>query len=75
MVAPKAGDSGQAEVDEEVAISLARELLRRGRSPSRAAKEVAARMTIPRNQAYEIVLRVHEPPLPDGRNVREGTGE
>ena len=75
VVAPKAGDSGQAEVDEEVAISFARELLRRGRSPSRAAKEVAARMTIPRNQAYEIVLRVHEPPLPDGATFEEKQGE
>lgn len=44
-----------AEVDEEAASALARALLDDGKRPSVVAKEVARRLGIPRNQAYEIV--------------------
>lgn len=45
-------------VDEAAAEALARALLEEGRRPSAAAREVAARLGIPRNRAYEIVHRV-----------------
>jgi 16S rRNA (cytidine1402-2'-O)-methyltransferase len=53
---PEAG--GMDRVDEVAARALARALLGEGRSPSRAARELAARLDVPRNRAYEIVLSV-----------------
>lgn len=38
------------------AVTLAAELVAAGRRPSAAAKELAARLDIPRNEAYEIAL-------------------
>jgi 16S rRNA (cytidine1402-2'-O)-methyltransferase len=75
VVAPSEGDLTRAEVDEEVAVSFAGELLKRGRTPSRAAKELAARMTIPRNFAYEIVLRVRESLVPESSGSEGGVRE
>lgn len=46
---------GQATVDEEAASALARALLNRGERPSQAAREVARRLGIPRNQAYQLI--------------------
>lgn len=46
-------------VDEEAARALAAALLAEGLSPSRAARELARRLGLPRNLAYDIV---HEPP-------------
>lgn len=51
--APLPNVPGPAE--QEVARELARALLEEGSSPSRAAREVANRLKLPRNLAYEIV--------------------
>lgn len=48
------------EIDAEVAKALARALLGRGVRPSRAAREVARRLGIPRNLAYELVHSLDE---------------
>lgn len=40
---------------EEAVVSLASELLRQGTKPSEAAREVAARLDVKRNEAYRIV--------------------
>jgi 16S rRNA (cytidine1402-2'-O)-methyltransferase len=47
-------------VDRAAASALAGALLGEGVSPSRAAKEVARRLRIPRNQAYEVVQSLAE---------------
>ncbi len=44
-----------AGVDEEAAAALAGALLAEGKRPSVVAKEVARRLRVPRNRAYEIV--------------------
>ena len=44
-----------AEVDEAAAAALAAALLDAGGRPSVVAKEVARRLGVPRNRAYEIV--------------------
>jgi 16S rRNA (cytidine1402-2'-O)-methyltransferase len=46
---------GADEVDEAAARALGAALLEGGRKPSTAAREVARRLGIPRNTAYEIV--------------------
>lgn len=46
---------GPDEVDEAAAEALARALLERGMRPSRASREVARRLGIPRNLAYDLV--------------------
>jgi 16S rRNA (cytidine1402-2'-O)-methyltransferase len=43
------------EADEEAARALARALMSEGASPSHAAREVARRLNLPRNLAYEVV--------------------
>lgn len=48
-------DEAGAEVDRDAAAALARALLNQGVSPSRAAKEIATRLRIPRNLAYRVV--------------------
>ncbi len=56
VVVMLAGAEGvSAEVDEEAAAALARALLEDGGRPSVVAKEVARRLGVPRNRAYEIV--------------------
>ena len=50
---PETGDTGA--VDEGAARALAQSLLNEGLSPSRAAKEVARRLKLPRNLSYEVV--------------------
>lgn len=47
-------------VDEEAAAALAAALLEAGGRPSVVAKEVARRLDVPRNRAYEIVQRLKE---------------
>ena len=54
VVAP-ASDVEPGEDREELARSLAEELLGQGLKPSKAAKEVAARLDLARNEAYRIV--------------------
>lgn len=51
--APEAPESDG--VDEEAARALARVLLRDGTSPSRAARQVARGLGVPRNRAYALV--------------------
>ena len=57
VVAP--ADSGASEADRaarlDAAKGLARELAAEGMKPSAAAKEIAARLDLPRNDAYRIV--------------------
>lgn len=53
LVAGATGVSGA--VDEEAAAALARALLDDGGRPSVVAREVARRLGVPRNRAYEIV--------------------
>lgn len=53
--------------DEEAGRMLARALLDQGRRPSTVARDVARRLGIPRNQAYEIALSVA-----DGDGGEEG---
>lgn len=47
-------------VDEAATRALARVLLDEGSSPSRAAREVARRLGVPRNKAYALVQEVAE---------------
>jgi 16S rRNA (cytidine1402-2'-O)-methyltransferase len=49
-----------SEQDPEAARRLARALLAEGSSPSSAAKEVAKRLNMPRNLAYEVVQEAKE---------------
>ncbi|NIP79815.1 MAG: rRNA (cytidine-2'-O-)-methyltransferase, partial [Gemmatimonadetes bacterium] len=61
VVVVLAGSAGvPAAVDEEAAAALARALLADGGRPSVVAKEVARRLGVPRNRAYEIVQRLKE---------------
>jgi 16S rRNA (cytidine1402-2'-O)-methyltransferase len=56
VVGPGAVDREAAlRVDETAIRSLAAALLDEGRSPSRVAREVARRLDVPRNRAYELV--------------------
>ncbi len=66
VVAParSSGDGGEA--DAQAVRALARALLDQGRSPSRAAREVAERLRVPRNQAYSLVQEVAADPESDG---------
>jgi len=60
VVAPAGGVEDAEEVDREAAAALGRGLLRQGSSPSRAAREVARRLGIPRNRAYEILQELSD---------------
>lgn len=62
------GESGGVEdvtVDDKAARALAEALLDEGESPSRAAKEVARRLRVPRNLAYRVVQGLSKE-KPDG---------
>jgi 16S rRNA (cytidine1402-2'-O)-methyltransferase len=66
VVAPAEADPEADEAKEERGRELARELLAEGMKPSRAAREVASRLDVPRNAAYRIVHALDdEPPEPD----------
>jgi len=61
LVLDRADPSGDsAKVDLAAAAALAGALLDEGSSPSRAAMEVARRLRIPRNQAYQVVQSIAE---------------
>ena len=60
VVVLEGGSGVSAETDEEAAAALAGALLSEGRRPSVAAKEVARRLGVPRNRAYEIVQALKE---------------
>ncbi len=65
----------RADVDREAARSLGSALLARGTSPSRAAREVARRLDIPRNQAYALIQGLKDEPLTGGGAGLEPEGE
>lgn len=60
VVVLEGGGGVSAAVDEEAASVLAAALLEEGGRPSVVAREVARRLGIPRNRAYEIVQRLKE---------------
>ena len=60
VVVLEGGSGVSAATDEEAAAALASALLAEGRRPSVAAKEVARRLGVPRNRAYEIVQGLKE---------------
>lgn len=60
VIVLEAGPDVSVEVDEEAAAVLAAALLAEGARPSAAAREVAKRLAVPRNLAYEIVQRLKE---------------
>ena len=61
FVLEAAGDEGEAPgIDHAAASALAGALLEEGVSPSRAAREIAKRLRIPRNQAYRVVQATAE---------------
>ncbi len=62
------GDPGKREeVDEEAIRALGSALLSQGERASRAAREVARRLGVPRNQAYRILQELDaRPPEPEG---------
>jgi 16S rRNA (cytidine1402-2'-O)-methyltransferase len=55
-----------ADVDEAAARALGSALLQEGQSPSRAAREVARRLGIPRNRAYQLLQSLDAPSNPEG---------
>ena len=62
VVGPAGEDAAGEEVDREAARALGRALLEQGTSPSRAAREVARRLGIPRNQAYDLIQELASEP-------------
>jgi hypothetical protein len=60
VVAGADAAGASAEQDPEAARALARALLAEGSSPSSVAKEVAKRLNMPRNLAYEVVQEAKE---------------
>ncbi len=60
VVVVEGGTAVAAAVDEEAASALARAMLEDGGRPSVVAQEVARRLGVPRNRAYEIVQRLKE---------------
>lgn len=56
---------GADEIDRAAAGALATALLGEGMSPSRAAKELARRLGLSRNQAYQVVQAVPRDPSPE----------
>jgi 16S rRNA (cytidine1402-2'-O)-methyltransferase len=60
VVSPQSPAEGRERVDEAAARALARALLDEGLTPSRAAREVASRLGIAKNAAYEIVHSFEE---------------
>ena len=72
VIAPGEGDASRVSVDEEQVHVLARELLNMGTSPSRTARELASRLNITRNRAYELVLSML--PIPESSEGRAALG-
>jgi len=60
VIAPSEGESGGGRIDEEVGRALAGALLAEGLAPSRAARELARRLGLARNLAYEMVQQVQK---------------
>lgn len=67
VVAPATGPAqGAAEADAQAVRALAQALLNEGNSPSRAAREVARRLRVPRNRAYSLIQEMATEPASDG---------
>jgi 16S rRNA (cytidine1402-2'-O)-methyltransferase len=60
VVAPHAGGADLSEVDREAALGLARDLLDEGFRPSQAAKELARRTGMQRNEAYRVIHSLND---------------
>jgi len=60
VVSAEAEPEDLGSVDEGAARALAKSLLDEGLTPSRAAKEVARRLKVPRNLSYEMVQAVSQ---------------
>lgn len=71
VVGPATVPEEPDEVDEAAARALAGALLAEGRRASQAAREVARRLGVPRNRAYEIVHSVAES---EGTDTEGGEG-
>jgi 16S rRNA (cytidine1402-2'-O)-methyltransferase len=65
VLAPALPREGVDPVDEAAGAALARTLLDKGERPSQVAREVARRLGIPRNRAYQLVQALPETGLPD----------
>ena len=55
VVSPRVGEAAEQRIDTAAARALAQALVAEGLKPSRAAREVASRLGIAKNVAYEIV--------------------
>jgi len=78
VVVDGASDSrDDSSVDEGAARALGQALLNEGQTPSRAAKEVARRLKLPRNLSYSIVVDLAdgEDPDPGDSNEAPADGE
>lgn len=69
VVAPAGPADPSGSVDRTAIRALARALLDEGTSPSRAAREVARRLGVPRNRAYELIQGLNDEGR-DGTNAR-----
>lgn len=65
VVEPRGEPKTSARVDAAAVRALAAALLDEGLSPSRAAREVARRLGVPRNRAYELVQSLPDPDSPE----------
>jgi len=73
VVSGVVGQEDGGSVDEEAARALGQALLNEGLPPSRAAREVARRLKLPRNLTYAIVLGLAGEEAPgDGDDEKEG---
>lgn len=60
VVAPRDGLREASALDEAITNAVARVVLREGMKPSQAAREVAARLGISRNDAYSVIREIRE---------------
>ncbi|MFH1763380.1 MAG: 16S rRNA (cytidine(1402)-2'-O)-methyltransferase, partial [Gemmatimonadota bacterium] len=70
VVVSGAPEPDTGSVDEGAARALAKALLDEGLTPSRAAKEVARRLKLPRNLSYEAVQNVSADASDDDEEAR-----
>lgn len=73
VVEGASSEPASREIDRGAAAALAQALLSEGVSPSRAAREVARRLRIPRNEAYRVVQGCADKGLAGGE-ARAGEG-
>jgi 16S rRNA (cytidine1402-2'-O)-methyltransferase len=74
VLAPAAESGADLRAVDDAAIrALGAALLGEGLSPSRAAREVARRLGVPRNRAYELVQELAGPPEPSASDPHPPT--